>query len=94
MVDWCKKSLAECRRPYGIDHFDLAIAYRVGDSRIRNQCFKGLRPLSLYQGDLDEQLRRRFKDAVVPGGEALIISAAFFSWGEALSHALLQVPGA
>ena len=30
VIEWCKRTLAECRRPYGINSFDLTIAIRAG----------------------------------------------------------------
>jgi hypothetical protein len=89
VLDWCKTSLADCRRPYGIDHFDLAIAFRFGESRVQKQYFKGLRPLNLYQDELSERLRLKLSEGLSSGGDALLVSAAFFSWGEAVSHALV-----
>ena len=89
MLEWCKATLAESRRPYGIDHFDLAIAYRSGSST-ENQYFKRLRPLSLYEDDFARELQKKLKDVASRGGaEALLVSAACFSWGEAAAHILL-----
>src|SRR5690242_17712901 len=49
IVDWCRHTIAGCRRPYGIDHFDLALARSRGDDRApRSAEFRDLHPIDLY----------------------------------------------
>jgi hypothetical protein len=88
VVDWCKRTVAECRRPYGINSFDLTLAFRVGaDGAVRSLNFKRMKPIELY----DDSFAARLLEALglhaaqpVP----LRVSAGFFSWGDAAHQAL------
>lgn len=88
VIDWCKRTVAECRRPYGINSFDLTLAYRLGgDSDVRSLSFKRMRPMELYDDSFANRLLEVFglqTAKAVP----LRVSAGFFSWGEAAHHAL------
>lgn len=88
VLAWCREVVSNCRRPFGIEAFDLAVAYRLGDtSGVDSHCFLRLRPMDLYTERLAKQLNtmlvgsRRQESPV-------IIAAAIFSWGEAAHRAL------
>lgn len=87
ILTWCRESMAACRRPYGVDHFDLAIAVRDGDD-VRNVNFSKLRVKQLYEDDFSDQLRSLL--ALDPGAtvRARHIAVGLFSWGDALHQAL------
>ena len=88
IIDWCKDALAGCRRPYGVDQFDLVLSFRAND-RTSSLRFNKLRPLQLYDEGFSEEVRkvllRKFSQA-----DALIVDvkAGVFSWGNALHAAL------
>jgi hypothetical protein len=88
IVGWARHTLAGCRRPYGIDQFDLTLALAPGaGGRMRRLAFDRLRPMDLYQESFPERLASSL--AREAGGmQALSVSAALFSWGEAAHRAL------
>jgi hypothetical protein len=87
VLAWCRDVLAECRRPWGVDQFDLTLAWRSGGSgRPRRVQLRRLRPLDLYEPVwLANHLA-----AVYPAGQPAVVHVAvgLFSWGEALHRAL------
>lgn len=88
IVDWCKRTVAGCRRPYGINSFDLMLAFRVGNEEaVRSLSFLRMKPIELYDGSF----AMRLLDALglhVASPAPLRLSAGFFSWGEAAHLAL------
>ncbi|MBI2761634.1 MAG: hypothetical protein HYX51_09445, partial [Chloroflexi bacterium] len=87
VTEWCRHTVGTCRRPYGIDHFDLAIARSVaGGLPPRSREFRDVRPLDLYQdGGLTERIGAFLTEAPV-GADAgpthtIKIAAALYSWG-------------
>ena len=91
MLAWCKTTLAGCRRPYGIDLFDLIIAFRTEeDNRASSLTLPALKPLDLYQDELPERLSRRISEALHRSRSSFHVSAGVFSWGEAAHEALGQ----
>ena len=89
VLTWCKETIARCPRPFGIDHFDLAVAVG-GEERPRSLSYKRLRPGVLYAAsfahDLAAMLPRRQLDEARSAG--VYISVALFSWGAAAHEAL------
>jgi hypothetical protein len=94
VIEWCRATIAECRRPWGIDHFELALAYATVDGQICESArFKRLRPMDLYR---EEGLARRLASFIPATGAgthpsalpAIHLAAALFSWGDA-AHAAL-----
>ena len=88
VLSWCREVVATCRRPFGIDAFDLAVAcHRGGNGGVDSQRFLSLRPLDLYTEGLAAQLT-----ALVAGSRQdpspIVIAAALFSWGDAADRAL------
>jgi hypothetical protein len=67
MVDWCRTTMGACRRPYGIDFFDLTVSYRFEqDERPRSFRLNRLEPMALYQESLPKQLVDRLRKALTP----------------------------
>jgi hypothetical protein len=90
VLAWCRETLGACRRPWGIDYFDLTIACSGPDSRsLRSARFMRVRPIDLYQdSDVAGQIAALLIGAAATGGEQLRIAASLFSWGDA-THAAL-----
>lgn len=89
VVEWCKQALSECRRPYGVGHFDVGFSYVFGEDRKQGSWqFPRLEPIQLYDGSFAASLSKTFGR---PGGEpfSLTLNATFFSWGDAL-HLVLE----
>lgn len=88
VIEWCKRNAGECRRPYGINAFDLTLAFRVdGDRGVRSHTFSRLKPIELY----DESFAARLLEMLglhVARPAPLRISAGFFSWGDAAHQAM------
>lgn len=96
MVEWCRAAMANCRRPYGIDFFDLIVTYRL-DENAKPRTFRlnRLEPMSLYQDVLPTQLLARLKHALTTEEPLKVhVSAGFFSWGDAAYKALNASPAA
>ena len=89
ILSWCKLTLGNCRRPYGIDLFDLVVAYRAdGEHRTGSFRLERLRPMELYQDPLPQTLLERLTQPLAPQPARLYVTAAFFSWGDAAHNAL------
>jgi len=89
ITDWCRTTLASCRRPWGVNRFDLSVAwYAPAGSGGDVAVFSRLDPACLYGEDgMEDRLRDRLLERcrLEDGGR---IAAALFSWGDAL-HATL-----
>jgi hypothetical protein len=88
VLDWCREVIAGCRRPFGIDAFDLAVACRRSLAHnVQTLRFLRLRPTDLYSEGLPAQLAallsREHSD-----GSPVFVAAAIFSWGDAAHEAL------
>jgi hypothetical protein len=98
VIEWCKHTLAECRRPYGINQFDLTLAFRAGNSeRVRSFVLRKLEPIELYRDGFGERLLHSL-GLTEPHRGPVRLSAAIFSWGDAAHRALTprsqrQAPG-
>lgn len=89
LVSWCKGTLSTCRRPYGIDLFDLIIAFRTEhEARPRSFRLDRLRPIELYQDSLPQALIDRLSGSINRIPSHLYVSAGLFSWGDAAHEAL------
>lgn len=88
IVQWCKETVGETRRPCGIGEFDLVLALRRDDSETHSLSLKHMTPGELYTpAGLVDQLRHFLEmhsvDAIAQ------VSIALFSWGDA-AHAALN----
>ena len=89
LLAWCKTTLSNCRRPHGIDLFDLTVAFREdAGGAARSFRLERLKPLELYQDTLPEMLLQRFGEVIHPKSSQLYVTAGFFSWGDAAHKAL------
>jgi hypothetical protein len=96
IVAWCRETLGRCRRPWGIDYFDLALsAAPKGAPTSRSVRFRELRPGRLYDGELAERLACYLAETLQPAGtdanespRRVTIAAGLFSWGDAAFAAL------
>jgi hypothetical protein len=87
VLDWCRRTAGETRRPFGIDHFDLALALRSPETgAVRSSRFARLRPADLY-GEPHEGLRS-FVAEHTAAPEGVLVSVALYSWGDAAHGAL------
>jgi hypothetical protein len=85
LLAWMRDTLASCRRPWGIASFDLAIAARCEEDRVRSARFLRIEPAQLYAPDFRETVWARIAPATAG---AYSVSAALFSWGEAVHRAM------
>lgn len=98
MLEWCRQTMGTCRRPWGIDYFDLAVACSCDEASVRptSVSFRRLRPADLYGLDGFRQRLAAFlselrPDAAPGMGGRYRVAAALFSWGNA-AHAALSAP--
>jgi hypothetical protein len=92
VLAWCRDTLSRCPRPFGIDHFDLAVAVNDSGAPPRSLSFIKIRPGMLYTPSFAKDLAvmlHQEEPADVRTG--LYISAALFSWGAAAHAALPAV---
>jgi hypothetical protein len=90
LIDWCRETAGLCRRPFGIDGFDLTIAAGKPERVLSRVCYDRLKPIAFYETTLSARIigllavvEREFRI-----GEDVRLSAALFSWGDA-AHAAL-----
>jgi hypothetical protein len=90
IVAWCRETLAHCRRPWGIAHFDLALGLSGGDGLpARIARYSRLEPGALYAaGGLESLLQPLFAGAEGGDGGVRHVVVALFSWGDAAAEAL------
>ena len=91
VIGWCRETLASCRRPFGIDYFDLAVTVDGADGRPGRLSLQELRPGVLYATSLEERLAdflEKCLSACREGSRPLRVSTALFSWGDAAHEAL------
>ena len=88
IVAWCAETIAETRRPYGIDHLAAAIACaRPGDAPLASASFGVFRPADFYNEGGTRDSIHHFVQCLEPralnakGGEVRF-AVALFSWGE------------
>lgn len=99
IIEWCRQTSAGCRRPWGIDYFDLAFACSLGSLEktpgpARSVSFRRLRPADLYdlgrlRGELAAFISELSHDAPLDPVGHCHVAVALFSWGNA-AHAALS----
>lgn len=88
LLDWCRNTAGEMRRPYGLDHMSLAITCLTGDGSEAARANLGvLRPGDLYgtggaASSLQTALNIWADQGVFENGDALTLSAVLYSWGD------------
>jgi hypothetical protein len=90
VVAWCRETLGRCRRPWGIDYFDLSIDCTGPDGRpLRSARFSRIRPIELYQDDaITGQIAAALIGAATATGAPVRVAASLFSWGDAAFAAM------
>ena len=82
VLEWCRHTLALCRRPLGIDHFDLTLTIE-GDGPSRTHRMGFLRPGQLYdESGLPVALDQVFSNVPSEGDGSIRVVAALLSWGD------------
>jgi hypothetical protein len=83
LTTWCRDTLARCRRPMGIDHFDLTVTVH-GDGRPHTQRLAFLRPGQLYEDTVvPAALASAFAALTLGDAESSVrVAAALLSWGD------------
>jgi hypothetical protein len=52
VLEWCRHTMGQSRRPWGIDHFDLALAVsHPAEHGVRSLRLRRMRPTDLYSED-------------------------------------------
>jgi hypothetical protein len=89
LVHWCREVMASSRRPYGIDHFDLALALRIGgDTEVRQLSLNRLRARQLYEESFLQDMAAFFSKEMAEVPKLLHLAAGLFPWGDAVHAAL------
>jgi len=90
VLTWCRETLGRCRRPWGIDYFDLAIDCTGPDGQpLRTARFSRIRPIELYQDEaITGQIAAALIGAAAVTGAPVRIAASLFSWGDAAFAAM------
>lgn len=90
ILNWCRTTLGTCRRPFGIDHFDVSIAVSVGGVAVQSLKFDKVRPQELYgDSSLIYDIYSALAGSITDAGSGVVhIAAALFSWGDAAYAAL------
>jgi hypothetical protein len=88
--EWCKDTIALCRRPFGINHFDLVLTVNDSRRQLGSLSLEKVRPLLLYAGDFPDQVSKTLSDALhaLADEPEVQVSATIFSWGDAADAAL------
>ncbi|MEX0782747.1 MAG: hypothetical protein WD557_08860 [Dehalococcoidia bacterium] len=83
VTQWCRDTVARCRRPNGIDHFDLTLTFHsTGGPRTQRLAF--LRPGQLYdESVVPAALSAALAAFAVGDPETTVrVAAALLSWGD------------
>ena len=87
IVEWCKDTIAQTKRPHGIDHMAVAVACaHPGDQPIASATFGVFRPLDFHRaggvGDSVPDFVTAVDSSRVDAERPLRFAAALFSWGD------------
>jgi len=89
LVDWCRVTIAQSRRPFGIDNFDLVVGGCRDGDQPRKSSFRGLRPMYLYGAEGVAVIRKAVSESIATSATSgCHLSAALFPWGDVASRAL------
>lgn len=82
VTQWCRDTIALCRRPMGIDHFDLTLTVH-GSGVPHTQRLAFLRPGQLYDESVPAALAAALTALAVGNPESTVrVAAALLSWGD------------
>lgn len=85
---WCRETLATCRRPLGINCFDLTLEIATRGRPARTIKLSRVDPGELWgPGHLEAGLAKVLATPTA-GPSGMNISATLFSWGEAAHRAV------
>jgi len=88
IATWCAETIAQTRRPYGIDHLAAAIACaHPGTAPLASASFGLFRPTDFYREGGTRDSIFHFVQCLDPGalnaeGGQVRFAVALFSWGE------------
>jgi hypothetical protein len=88
ILAWCRDTLATCRRPWGINHFDLTLDVAATGEAPRRISLSRLDPRDLWAADGLHSRLTALLAAPAATTAPMDISATLFSWGEAAHRAL------
>jgi len=93
ILEWCRSTMAQMRRPYGLDYVTLALGMVGGESEeVVRFSFGVLRPSDFYaEGLVPEKLVELMQEWQTAGHFAASrwLSAVMFSWGDLTRELLL-----
>lgn len=87
IVEWCKQTMAQTKRPHGIDHMAVAVACaHPGDDPVASATFGVFRPADFYRsggiGDSLATFVSGIDRSVFDVSRPIRFAAALFSWGD------------
>ena len=92
LLDWCRQTLSEMHRPYGVDSVSLALAVLAeGGGPLASANFAVLHPGDFYTGAIESEAREtihRWAEEHFFDKPDSRLSVVLFSWGD-LTQALL-----
>lgn len=91
ITQWCRDTLARCRRPLGIDHFDLTLTVSGAAGRPQTHRLAFLRPSQLYEDAAGPGSLAAALGSLVLASETgtVEVVAALLSWGD-IAHATMS----
>lgn len=87
LLDWCRITLGEMHRPYGVDSVSLALLVHAKEKRpVATAQFSVLRPVDFYRDgaaevDAREVLQTWYGEGIL-SRRGVRLSALLFSWGD------------
>lgn len=93
VVEWARGTMAEMRRPYGLDYVTLALALMSSENQETvRYSFGVLRPTDFYEdGPVPSRLRQLMQEWQAEGWleHSRWLSVVMFSWGDLTRELLL-----
>ncbi len=93
ILEWCRGTMAEMRRPYGLDYVTVAVSLMGHESEeTARHNFGVLRPVDFYtRGPVPSRLKQLLIEWQKSGDfhSARWLSAVMFSWGDLTRELLL-----
>ncbi len=93
VLEWARSTMAEMRRPYGLDYVTMALAIMASENQETvRYSFGVLRPNDFYEdGPVPEELSRLMREWQAEGWfeHSRWLSVVMFSWGDLTRELLL-----